>query len=223
MWINDKDFNHFHMKVNSFSFQPMDASITMFQPEKSIYPIIGATTLTPKKMKFVAEFRDKLDISNFISEILNHKENVINIDDGFLYHCYYSGDSSVSEYWNGWYRLTVSFMTIQTGFMVKQRLKNGQNRLTVKGNWETECIYEIDPLSDQAEITIDGIKIKNLKKGIVLYLDGIAKKVYTDVDQNRYSDCILPKNRFPVLRAGTVTIEIKGNVNVLLKYYPIYV
>lgn len=223
MWINDKDFNHFHMKVNSFSFQPMDASITMFQPEKSIYPIIGAARLAPKKMKFVAEFRNKLDISNFISEVLNHKKNIINIDDGFLYHCYYSGDSTVSEYWNGWYRLTISLLTIQTGFMAKLLLKPGENRLTVKGNWETECIYEITPVSDQSEIIVDGIKIKKLKRNVILYLDGISKRVYTEIDQNRYSDCSFPRNRFPVLNPGFATINITGDVRVLLKYYPMYV
>mgnify|MGYP000031316965 CR=1 FL=1 len=90
MRINNKRMERFHMRVNSFTYQPYAVEREVFQPERSLRPVLGKRVLTPKSMQLIAEFRSKKDISDFLAELLNHEENMIDIEDGFKYRCYLS-------------------------------------------------------------------------------------------------------------------------------------
>ena len=68
MRINNKRMERFHMRVNSFTYQPYAVEREVFQPERSLRPVLGKRVLTPKSMQLVAEFRSKKDISDFLAE-----------------------------------------------------------------------------------------------------------------------------------------------------------
>ena len=98
MRINNKRMERFHMRVNSFTYQPYAVEREVFQPERSLRPVLGKRVLTPKSMQLIAEFRSKKDISDFLAELLNHEENMIDIEDGFKYRCYLSKEADASCY-----------------------------------------------------------------------------------------------------------------------------
>lgn len=225
MRINKKRFDDFNMKVNSFTYQPLTSDIAQFQPEGSIYPIIGKTTLKPKDMNFVAEFRSELDISNFMAEVLNHKENLIDIGNGFLYHSFFNGTTTpVNEYWQGWYRITIPFKVIQTGKERVISLGGNSNIVMIAGNWRAECIYEIIPEKDMDSITINGTTIRKLFNGRKVIVDGVKKKIYSTTEPNKYSDCVLKNNAFPIISPGRQEVSVSDtNAKVKLRYSPVYV
>ena len=215
----------FNMKINSFTYQPFATNCEIFQLEGSIRPTLGKKVLTPKPMQLVAEFRSKKDISDFIAELLNHDENIIDIDDGYYYRCYLSKLSQpVDEYWQGWYRVKISLLVIQEGSRRRLMLNKVDNQIIVAGNWQTECVYEITPTSNMESVNIDGHIIKNLYANRTVYLDGEMKKIYTIVEPNKYLDCNLKQNSFPILSPGRQNINISSTaVKVVLKYTPIFV
>ena len=163
MKINNKPLEMFHMRVNSFTYQPLSADRVMFQPEQSLKCVLGRLEIKPKNMKLVAEFRNKLDISNFLAELLRHKENIIDIDDGFQYRCFLTsiGDM-VDEYWQGWYRISLPILAIQEGSRRIVHLNKAINHVQVAGNWTTDCLFEITPHKNMESFTIHGYKITKL-------------------------------------------------------------
>lgn len=224
MQFNNVNFEAFAMKVNAFTYQPLTASIPIFQPDISIWPLIGNVKLEPKPMNFIAEFKSKIALSNFMAHVLSHKENVIDMDEGYIYHCYLDGSSApVEEYWRGWYRLTLSFLVVQTGIEQLIKLEKGQNILKILGNWQTNCIYEITSAIDKDIFTIADITIKNLKANRTLTIDGISKRIYTS-EGNAYGDVQLPKNMFPIIYPGMMKIPLDNDdIVISLRYYPLFV
>ena len=79
MRINNKPMDMFHMRINSFTYQPFVMERKVFQPERSLRPIFGKMAIAAKNMQLIAEFRSKLDISNFMAELMSHEENLIDI------------------------------------------------------------------------------------------------------------------------------------------------
>jgi len=226
MRINNKPLESFHMKVNSFTYQPFSIERQVFQPDYAVKPVMGRLEIAPKEMKLVAEFRSKLDISNFLAELLKHKENILDVDDGFLYRCFlFSVKDIVDEYWQGWYRITVTLSVIQEGSRRKIYLKKARNNIHVAGNWTTDCLFEITPKKNLETFTIFGYEIRRLYKDRTVYLDGETKRVYTSSEPNKYSDCVLKNKMFPCLDPGQQTINMNNvtDVTVVLKYTPIYI
>lgn len=225
MRINNKRMERFHMRVNSFTYQPYAVEREVFQPERSLRPVLGKRVLTPKSMQLIAEFRSKKDISDFLAELLNHEENMIDIEDGFKYRCYLSKLSQpVDEYWQGWYRVTIPLSVIQEGSRRQLLLSKAENHIVVAGNWQTECVYEITPMAAMDSFTIDGHTIRKLYANRTVYFDGELKKVYTDTEPNKYPDCTLKQNSFPTLDPGSQKISMSStSVKVVLKYTSIFV
>ncbi len=226
MRINNLSLNHFNMKANSFSYQPLNIARAVFQPDRSIYPILGELNLKPKKMTMIAEFKSKLDISNFIAELLNHKVNIFDIDDGFIYKIYLQEvNNSVTEYWQGWYRLSLPVLVIQCGHEQKYTLAEEKNLIVNIGNYKCDCIYTILPLRNLESLTVDQITIKNLIAGNQIVLNGELKKVYSETEPNKYSDCTFGNNLFPKLDPGLNTIFISNptDVKINLSFTPIFI
>lgn len=226
MRINNYDESYFNMRANSFSYQPLIVAREVFQPDNSIYPILSKPKIRPKKMKIVAEFRGKKDISNFIAELLRHNVNIIDIDDGFLYKTYvHEIDQCVTERWQGWYRLSLPVLVIQCGYEQRYKLLKENNTIINNGNYMCDCIYEIIPLKNVDSITIDKITIKNLVEGNKVILNGEAKKVFSNTEVNKYNDCIFGDNQFPKVDPGVNTIHISNysDVEINLIFTPIYI
>lgn len=225
MRINNKPMDMFHMRINSFTYQPFVMERKVFQPERSLRPILGKLAIAAKNMQLIAEFRSKLDISNFMAELMSHEENLIDIEDGYRYRCYLSKISNpINEYWQGWYRLTLPLTVIQEGSRRKATLKKAENFIQIAGNWETECLFEITPKKNMDSFTIDGHIIRRLYANRTVYLDGELKKVYTETEPNKYPDCTLKGKLFPRLKPGTQIIRMSNtDAKVVLRYTPVYV
>lgn len=213
------------MKINSFMYQPLQVEVENFTVDGSIMPIFSSPTFKPKSMKLIAEFSSKLDISNFMAEILGHSKNLIDVDDGYLYHCYFSGSSTPSsEYWNNCYRVEFEFLVIQTGILIQKSLPKVANLVINKGNYKSECTYVIKARQDLSSFTIGNVLIRNIKAGDKVIIDGMMKKVYSQRERNKYGDCIFYDNTFPCLQPGQNMINRDdGDVEVLVFYYPVYI
>ncbi len=75
--------------------------------------------------------------------------------------------------------------------------------------------------ADMIDFTIHGIKIKNLKAGKKVVIDGIKKTVTMD-GKNKFNDTEFWS--FPTLTPGTNKITLsRTDAKVILKYYPRYV
>lgn len=225
MKINNKNIKHYHMKINSFTYQPMIYNREIFQPESSIRPILGKAVLAPKSMELIAEFHSKLDISNFIADLMKNNEIIIDIDDGYKYRCYLSQVGNlVEEYWQGWYRITLPLLVIQQGSRRRLLLDKRENHVIIAGNWPSECIYEITPYKNMYSFEIDGHVIRNLYENKTVYFDGEQKKIYTNTEINKYPDCTLKNNSFPIISPDTNVIKMSDtDVKVYLYYDPIFI
>ena len=226
MKINNKPLGMFHMRINSFTYQPLRAERKVFQSEQSLKPILGRLDMLSKDMQLIAEFRNKLDISNFIAELLMHKENILDIDDGYRYRSFLTSLSNPqSEVWQGCYRITHPLSVIQEGSRREFHLKKDTNYIQVAGNWRTDCLFEITPNQDIEVFEIYGYEISHLYAGKTVYLDGESKRVYTATEPNKYNDCVLKDKMFPSLEPGIQEIQMNSasDVTVILKYTPIYV
>ena len=100
------------------------------------------------------------------------------------------------------------------------------NRLSIKtinvpGNSTIPCVVEIIPSIDIIDIDLEGlandpIKIKNLKQGKKVILDGIEGTV-TELGANKFSDTDFWE--FPFLMPGSNTIKLsKNSCDVSIKY-----
>lgn len=226
MKVNNKMFNQFNMKVYSFSYQPLSMLSSIFKSDIGLNVIQGGFTAEPKPMNLVCLFRNKLDISKFIQNITENTPTIIDIDDGFRYECYYLGGTSpANEIWNGWYKVTFPFNTIQQSKeMHKIALKNTVNKIVNYGTYESPCVIEIVPTTNIPQLKIGDYTVKNLVANQKFVIDGIKKKVYSN-DENRFFDVEFKNNRFPFLKTGMNKIDISSldNVNVTIKFRNYYI
>lgn len=225
MKINGINLGYYNMNITKFSYQPCVAKRELFQAEKSIYPILGKIDIKPKQMVLEAEFSSYNDVSQFMLEIVKNKEVILDIDDGFIYKCYLEQLSSPVTYFdNGWYDISIPLFVIKTGIIRTKRLNYLENYVHIDGDLETECIFEITPKKDIDLFTIYGVSIKNMKKDVKVTIDGIEKRVYSDIEVNKYGDCSFIKNFFPVINPGKSIITMSHlEADVYLKYMPLYI
>lgn len=225
MKINNRLCKEFNMKINSFSYQPLQIERESFLVDGTITPILSSPIVKPKQMKLIAEFKDKIDISNFMAEVLKQSKSLIDIDDGYLYHCYFIGSSSPSdEYWNNRYRVELEFLVIQTGMMIQKSLNRLENIVINQGNYRSECMYKMIANQDVSSVTVGNVIIRNVKAHEEIVIDGMLKKVYSQNDRNRYSDCQFQDNSFPYLEPGeNIIYKDNEDVEVVLYYYPVYI
>lgn len=226
MRVNNKTFEQHGMKVYSFSYQPLSMSSVIFASDIGLNIVHGGFETNAKQMNLICLFRDKLDISKFIQDITENVPSIIDIGDCFRYESYYQGSSSpVSEIWNGYYKVTFSFVVIQQSRNInKITLKSIQNRIINSGTYECPCIIEIIPSIDIQQITIGDYIVNNLKANQKFVIDGIKKKVY-DSAGNRFSDVEFRNNRFPFLKTGLNKIGVSDleNVKIIIKYRDFYI
>ena len=175
-------------------------------------------------MIFKVEFKTIEDSGRFLVELMTGDYSIIDMDDGYLYRCYLSEIDGISEKQGiGYcYTLSIPLSAIQTGTEVSETLE-ASVPITVIGNLETECIYEITPKQQIEEYHIAGYTIKNLQQGVTVYFDGIDKRIYSSTELNKFGDVTFPNNRFPTLQPGEQIIELDATADVVLRYYPIYI
>lgn len=225
MKINKHNFKEYGARVLEWTYQPFLVSRSVFQPEDSIHPSVGLAKPEPKTMSLVLEFTDKLMISNFLSELLSHDENVLDLNDGYIYRCWCPSLSApVEEVYHGWYKVNIPLLVLQTTAERAIHITSANTSIDVQGNWESECRFEITPLENISSITINDYTIKNLTKDVKVILDGVTKKIYTNKESNKYGDITLKNHKFPTLLPGTQVIKVNTmKADIWLYYQPIFV
>lgn len=225
MFINNKSIKEFNMKINFFSYQPANLIANVTLLEKSMRPAQGKKLLTLKNMVLVAEFISKKDISNFIAELYQHEENLLDIDDGYLYHCWNADLSApVDEIAKNLYRISIPFLVLQTLSRQEEKLNMPSNEIINLGNIESECIYEITA-NTTTEFMIDNINIKSLEGNRTLVIDGINKLVYYKDEPEISKFDLTDLKSFPKLPVGKSNIirTEDSTVSCLLSYYPVVI
>lgn len=222
MKINGKPFWHFGMKANDFSYQPMSISSQAVIPVNGAVPVSAGFTFAAKTMDLTAEFRNKKEISNFIAELAAHDVNLIDIDDGFLYRCFYQGNSSAEEIWGDLYRVTFSFYAVQCGHWQSVSVKDG-TVLFCQGNYPADCRFRIKPKVSVSEASLNDMVIRSLIPGREVVIDGLAKTVKEELD-NKFEDCDLID--FPQLMPGKNKIKTSltpAQADLVCEYYPVWI
>ena len=99
--------------------------------------------------------------------------------------------------------------------------KNPTQQVTIIGNNPCEVCYEITLPVDTASFTINDIKVNNLKKGEVLLIDGVTKRILVN-NQNKFKDSEFWE--FPKLNSGTNTINMSpATVDAKIHYNPCWI
>lgn len=218
MKINNREFQEFHASVVRFSPVSMEFSQEILFSEYSYYPIMGEKSMKPQQRELVIDFTSEEDISNFSAEA--QKECILDLDDGYRYHCYPSTFGKISEEAYGAYTGTYAFYTLKQKPLVTEVLTNS---IVNQGNIETNLIYEITSEKAVDDFQIGDIRIMNLPANKTIIIDGIDKRIYyQDIpDVSAFDSVVL--SRFPVLSEGINEItKSDPDVQVIVKYYPTF-
>lgn len=223
MKLNKHDIRtYFHAEVCSFSYQPLTSSTDFFFSDASIVGKRISNMLKPQERVLEIEFWNVSDISKFTAELMENEVCTLNIDDGYEYDIIYKGGTSpVTQVWNNYYTVNYSVYAIQKKPLINIPLKRLKNTIDVVGTWKCPCRYIVVVKKAMAEFTIDEIKIKNLKVGDRIVIDGISKLIECN-GVNKFKDSDLKE--FPILNIGTQAIVMSSvDVDVSLEYYPLYI
>lgn len=218
MKINDHDFKEYHASVVRFAPVSMEFTQDILFSEYSYYPIMGGKSMKPQPRELVIDFTSEEDISDFSAEA--QKECILDLDDGYRYHCYPSSFGKISEEAYGAYTGVYAFYTLKQKPLVAEILMNS---ILNQGNIETNMIYEITSEKAIDELCVGEIRILNLSANKTLIIDGIDKRIYYQDAPNvsAFDDVII--SRFPVLSEGLNEIKKSdSNVQVIVKYYPTF-
>lgn len=218
MKINNHDFKEFHASVVKFSPVSMEYTQNILFSEYSYYPILTGKSMKPQQRELVIDFTSEEDISNFSAEV--QKESILDLDDGYLYHCYPASFGKISEEAYGTYTGNYAFYTLKQKPLVSESLIDS---ILNQGNIETNLIYEITSEKAVDDIYVGDIHIVNLPAEKTLVIDGIDKRIYyQDTPDISAFDSVLMK-RFPVLSAGINEFaKSDPDIQVVVKYYPTF-
>ena len=143
------------------------------------------------------------------------------VDREIEYLCVFEGQASSTKIDEYATIVSYKFKAFKRGLLKEVILSSTSNNIEITTDVTTEAIYEITPKIDMIEITIHGIKIKNLKANKKIIIDGVKKTVTMD-GKNKFGDTEFWS--FPVLTPGTNKITLsRTDAKVIIKYYPRYV
>lgn len=218
MRINNHDFKEYHASVVRFSPVSMEFSQEILFSEYSYYPIMGGKSMKPQQRELVIDFTSEEDISNFSAEA--QKECILDLDDGYRYHCYPITFGKISEEAYGAYTGNYAFYTLKQKPMVIETLTDA---ILNQGNIETNMIYEITSEKAVNEFHIGDLQVVDLPADKTLIIDGIDKRIYYQdaPDVSAFDSVVLL--RFPVLTTGLNELtKSDPDVQVIVKYYPTF-
>ncbi len=218
MKINDHNFTEFRASVVRFSPVSMEFTQDILFGGNSYYPIMGEKSLKPQQRELVIDFTREEDISNFSAEA--QKECVLDLDDGYRYHCYPSTYGKISEEAYGAYTGIYMFYTLKQKPLITENLNDS---IMNQGNIETNMIYEITSKQAIDDFYVGDIHVMSLPADKTLIIDGIDKRIYyQDTPDVSAFDSVMI-SRFPMLKAGLNEItKSDPSVQVVVKYYPTF-
>lgn len=217
MDINFRTIKRYDARIMSFDLQ--NSVIERSIINEGFIPIGAKPKLKPRLMELKIEFRNKLRLSQFVEDLIQSDQILIDINDGFIYRCTLKQmDGNITSIANRWHQLTIPLYAIQSGMKRRVCLKYHETLVIVAGTHECDVVYELFP-KENGSININGIKIDNVKAGSTLIIDGINKLI-TENGANAFGRSNLRK--FPSLPAGENVVTLDKDIDAFLYYYPVF-
>ena len=227
MIINNTNLKDLGCDLLRYRITPSEYSGRSFWNNGSRSPIAvsGQYTFSNLEVDIYIEGQDSAEVERKKSKLNAMMENPIiildEVDEGIEYLCYYENQVVVEKINEVASIVTYHFKAFKRGLLKEVILSSTSNNIEITTDVVTEAIYEITPNVDMIDFTIHGIKIKNLKAGKKVVIDGIKKTVTMD-GKNKFNDTEFWS--FPTLTPGTNKITLsRTDAKVILKYYPRYV
>lgn len=224
MFINENHISTYNARLLGRFIDPLEFENEMLTPDGSLNSIVYNTKLGRKTLRLSLEFYGTpseilVNKSRFTKEALDNPEiRFKSIKDRVFEG--YSTYMSIGEQ-------NYLFETIDVDFVVIEKseslIRNFTNQATIDlyCTMDTPAVIEITPNEDSNEIIIDGftesIKVRNVKKGKTITIDGEDSLVIED-GANKFLD--YDSWGFPILKVGRNDITISGNNNVRILYSP---
>ncbi len=227
MIINQMNIKELGYKLLSHTITPSQYSSESYWNSGAHSPILikGQYTFSNLEIQIYFEGRNSAEIERKKSELHAMMENptiiLDEIDNKVEYICSFEGQPSVTKIDERATIISYKFKSFKRGLLKEVTLPSTSNNIEVTTDVVTEAIYEITPTVDMIDFIIHGIKIKNLKAGKKVVIDGIKKTVTMD-GKNKFNDTEFWS--FPTLTPGANKITLsRTDAKVILKYYPRYV
>lgn len=227
MIINNTNLKDLGCDLLRYRITPSQYSGRSFWNNGSRSPIAvtGQYTFSNLEVDIYIEGQDGAEVERKKSKLNAMMENPIiildEVDEGIEYLCYYENQVVVEKINEVASIVTYHFKAFKRGLLKEVTLSSTSDNIEITTDVVTEAIYEITPNVDMIDFTIHGIKIKNLKAGKKVTIDGIKKTVTMD-GKNKFNDTEFWS--FPTLTPGTNKITLsRTDAKVILKYYPRYV
>ena len=227
MIINNTNLKDLGCDLLRYRVTPSEYSGRSFWNNGSKSPIAvsGQYTFSNLEVDIYIEGQDSAEVERKKSKLNATMENPIiildEVDEGIEYLCYYENQVVVEKINEVASIVTYHFKAFKRGLLKEVTLSVTSNDIEITTDVVTEAIYEITPNVDMIDFTIHGIKIKNLKAGKKVVIDGIKKTVTMD-GKNKFNDTEFWS--FPTLTPGINKITLsRTDAKVILKYYPRYV
>lgn len=219
--INGMLLNIFDAEMlDDYSIGPCNYDGGYVLPPSATFPIILAGKVGVRSLSITLDFTGEtryertLTISQF-TQILQEGCELL-LPDGFYYTCVYSGASTPKDKSPWITQVSFSLLAVRHGSKVIETFKTGVNTLNVKGNCNAPAILKIK--ATDTEVTVCGFTIKNIKGEVII--DGMEGTVLEN-GLNKFGD-IENMTKFPEFNAGKNSIEIIGNAEVTIIYFPIF-
>jgi len=202
------------------------------KPSSRIFPVVLAKKSAIRPISLQLEFagKNENDVVTKIAEFTKKIQAGADIlsHDGYGYFCVLDS-IVVDERISSWiYVVSCKLSGIRHGSKATVVVSNGDS-FYVGGMIDPEASITLNPIIPPTDATVkitnDSGKVvtefdvANVESGVTI--DGLATKVTDDyTGQNKFGDVQLFE--FPKLSVGKNTVEIAGDVTVIVSYYPLY-
>ncbi len=193
MIINNTNLKDLGCDLLRYRITPSEYSGRSFWNNGSRSPIAvsGQYTFSNLEVDIYIEGQDGAEVERKKSKLNAMMENPViildEVDEGIEYLCYYENQAVVEKINEVASIVTYHFKSFKRGLLKEVTLSVTSNDIEITTDVVTEAIYEITPNVDMIDFTIHGIKIKNLKAGKKVVIDGIKKTVTMD-GKNKFND-----------------------------------
>ncbi len=219
--INDMMLGIFDAEMlDNYSIGPCKFEGGYVLPPSATFPIILAGKVGVRSISITLDFsgatrHERTKTISQFTQILQEGCELL-LPDGFYYTCVYDGASTPEDKSPWITQVRFSLIGVRHSDLRTAKFTTGTSVLEVDGNCNTPAIITIR--ATDTEVTVCGFTVKNIKDEVVINgMDGTV----LENGLNKYGD-IENMTKFPEFSAGKNNIEIVGNAEVIISYYPIY-
>lgn len=232
MLVDNIDIKKYNAKLLTVDIQNSSLSNSSEWTPNALVPTFSSNVRGFKTIKLELYFkgtgRDEI-LKNISDFILSLKDEVILKLDNYknYYKCILSSKETIKTVSKHSYKVNLEFNGYEYG-EVEEKSVTSLSTISINniGNIKTPCIIEITPNTvDLIDFVITGvadspIKIKTLRKGEKVIIDGLESKVTVN-NKNKYGDTDMWE--FPRLNPGINNISFsRDTCTIKIKWNPFY-